>query len=125
MSSTHAGSALKQEPIELKPVFGPEGKPPANHFEPKAFGTGSFSTTYQWRGHGTVRLNLLSPWVGAGSRVVASLAEYNTQWNVDRFIGDAPMSVLNVAPYHGGTWIEVSVNWSTALNVSITLFVDP
>ena len=125
MSSQAAGSALKQESIELKPVFGPEGKPPANHFEPKAFGTGSFSTTYQWRGHGQVRLNLQSGWIGAGSRVVASLSEYNTQWNVDRFIGSAPMSVLNVSPYNGGTWIEINVGWNNPINISITLLVDP
>jgi hypothetical protein len=120
-----SGSALKQEVIELKPVFGPEGKPPANHFEPKALGTGSFSTTYQWRGHGAVRLNLQSGWIGAGSRVVASISEYNTSWNVDRFLGDATMQVLNVAPYKGGAWVDVSVAWSGPLNVCITLFVDP
>lgn len=126
MSSHQAvGSALRQEVVQLAPVFGPEGKPAPDHFQPKALGTGSFSTTYQWRGNGSARLNLLSGWIGSGSRVVASISEYDTAWNADRFLGDASMQVLNVAPYNGGVWVDVSVGWNSPLNVCVTLIVDP
>jgi len=125
MSSHQAsGSALKQDVVELKPVFGPEGKMPSD-IQSKSLGTGSFSTTYQLRGNGSLRLNLQSNAIGAGSRVVASASEYNTNWNVDRFIGSATIQVLNVSPYNGGVWVDLSIGWSTPLNVCITLFVDP
>ena len=124
-SQASGGSSVTPEIHTLQPVQGPKGKPPADHFEPKALGTGSFSTTYQYRGHGTVRLNLQSGWIGAGSRVFASISEYNTAWNVDRFIGSAPLSVMNVSPYNGGVWVEVGINWSNPINISISLLVDP
>jgi len=124
-SKQTAGSALTPQVIELQPVQGPSGKPPAHHEESKALGIGSFSTTYQWRGNGSVLLNLRSGWIWAGSRVVASVSEYNTGWNVDRFIGAASMQVLNVSPYNGGCWVWLSVNWGGPINNCITLFVDP
>ena len=88
-------------------------------------GLASFSTTYQWRGNGTVNLNLRHGWINAGSRVVASISEYNTSWNVDRFIGSAAMQVLNVSPYNGGVWVKIAVNWGGPINNCISLVVDP
>lgn len=124
-SHRSAGSDQVPETYTLEPVQGPTGKPPAGHFEPKALGLASFTTTYQWRGNGTVRLNLVNGWIGAGSRVFGAISEYNTAWNVDRFIGNAPMQVLNVAPYNGGAWVEISVNWGGPINVCVSLLVDP
>ena len=123
--NTHAsvGSALAPQVIELEAVSGPTGKPPAKGAE--ALGLASFSTTFQWRGNGTVLLNLRHGWINTGSRVVASISEYNTAWNVDRFIGNAFLQVLNVSPYNGGAWVRAAVNWGGPINVSITLVVDP
>ena len=117
------GSALAPQVIELEAVSGPTGKPPPKG--EKNLGPGSFSTTFQWRGNGTVLLNLRHGWINAASRVVASISEYNTAWNVDRFIGNASLQVLNVSPYNGGTWVRAAVNWGGPINVSITLVVDP
>ncbi len=123
--TTKAGSNLPQEPIALDPVYGPGDKASEKGAAAPAMSAASFTTTYQWRGNGTVLLNLRNGSIFAGSRVVASASEYNTAWNVDRFIGNATISVLNVSPYNGGVWVRLANNWGSPLNNCITLFVDP
>lgn len=120
-----AGSNVPSEIITLQPVQGPAGKPPTGQEDSKALGLGSFTTTYQWRGNGQVRLNLQSGWIHSGSRVFASVSEYNTAWNVDRFIGAARIEVLNVAPYNGGAVVWLNVEWGGPINNCISLLVDP
>ncbi|OUJ74710.1 hypothetical protein [Hymenobacter crusticola] len=85
----------------------------------------SFSTYYTWRGSGTVVLNCGHPNIRSSSRVVASISEYNTDPNQNRFIGNAPMLVYNVAPYNGGVMIRLNVGFSSALNVRVDVVVDP
>ena len=121
----HAGSALAPQVIDLIPTTGAVAHPKATAGDAKALGIASFSTAFQWRGNGTVLLNLQHGWINAGSRVFASISEYNTQWNVDRFIGNAYLQVLNVSPYNGGAWVRAAVNWGGPINVSISLLVDP
>ncbi|WP_324670563.1 hypothetical protein [Hymenobacter sp. GOD-10R] len=85
----------------------------------------SFSTYYTWRGFGTVILNCGHPSIRSSSRVVASISEYNTDPNQNRFIGNAYMLVYNVAPYNGGVMIRLNVGFSSALNVRVDVVVDP
>ncbi len=119
-ATVHAGSNLHDESIVLQPE-----KTPAAGEGSRSLGGGSFTTTYQWRGNGTVLLNLRHPAILAGSRVFASVSEYNTAWNADRFIGNAFIQVLNVSPYNGGVWVRLSCGWSSPINNSISLLVDP
>lgn len=88
-------------------------------------GINSFSTYFTWRGHGSVRLNCQNGRIGSNSRVFVSISEYNTEPTTTRFIGAASMSVMNVAPYNGGVWLWINVNYSSALNVRMDVLVDP
>jgi len=85
----------------------------------------SFSTYFTWRGSGTVLLNCGHAGIRASSRVVASISEYNTDANQNRFVGNAYMLIYNVAPYNGGVMIRLSVGFSSALNVRVDVIVDP
>jgi hypothetical protein len=121
-----AGSNLPMEMAPLEAVSGPTGKPPAaKEGAQGVLGLGSFSTVFLWRGNGSVKLPLNHGWINPGSRVFASISEYNTAWNANRFIGLAPMQVLNVAPYNGGCYVWLNVNWGGPINVCISLLVDP
>lgn len=124
---TKVGSNLRLQAVELDPVQGaPTGKPPAaGEAGTRALGLASFSTTFQWRGNGRSNLNCRHGWINAGSRVFASVSEYNTAWNVDRFVGLAPIAVLNVSPYNGGCVVWLNVSWSGPINVCVSLLVDP
>ena len=131
MASTHtstsvhaahpAGSQLEPTVGQIDQVFGPGGGAKGS----AEFAPGSFSVIGNWRGNGAVRLNFANAGIHAGSRVSASVSEYNTAWNVDRFIGNADLQVLNVAPYNGGVWLRVNVGWNSPINVCVSLFVDP
>ena len=118
----HVGSALAPQVVELEPVSGVGKQPAAGE---RQLGAGSFTNIFNWRGNGTVLLNLRDGRINAGSRVSASISEYNTAWNVDRFIGNASLQVLNVSPYNGGCWVRAAINWGGPINNCITLFVDP
>jgi len=125
-ASIKAGSNLPLEIVTLEPVSGADGRQAAHgEVGSRSLGGGSFTTTYQWRGNGTVLLNLRHGAILAGSRVFASVSEYNTAWNVDRFIGNATIQVLNVSPYNGGVWVRLACGWSSPLNNSISLLIDP
>jgi len=70
--------------------------------------------------------NLFCTWsrINANSHVVAAISEYANGDPADRFIGDAQMTVHNIAPYNGGVEVQVDVNWGSPLNVRLDLLVD-
>jgi hypothetical protein len=89
-------------------------------------GPGSFTTFYTWRGNGTVRkLKFDHSSVNANSRVFISISEFNSDAQINRFIGDARMAVYNVAPFNGGFFAWVEVSFGSALNVRFDILVDP
>jgi hypothetical protein len=78
-----------------------------------------------WRGNGLVNLQINDGNITADSRVFVSISEYSTDARINRFIGNAQMSILNVAPTNGAVHVLANVNWSSALNVRFDYFVDP
>jgi hypothetical protein len=104
-----------------------QGKPgePAKAKEGAELSANSFSAYFTWRGNGTVRINCAHAGINANARVVASISEYNTDPRQNRFVGDAPMLIHNVAPYNGGVVIRLYVGWNTPLNVRIDVLVEP
>lgn len=97
----------------------------AGRAQPENLGAGSFSTYYTWRGHGDAIIRCGHNAINANSRVLVALSEFDSDAAQNRFIGDARMTVHNVAPYNGGVlaWIEVS--FDTSLNVRLDVLVDP
>ena len=92
----------------------------------RAISGAAFTTFYTWRANGVfkaVRFNHAS--VKASSRVFVSISEFNSDAQVNRFIGDARMAVYNVAPFNGGFFAWVEISWGNPLNVRFDVFVDP
>jgi hypothetical protein len=111
--------------VDAKLVHGPGSashKPDAAQPE---FGSGATSLVALLSGHGLITFTVSSPIILGSSRIVASAAEYSTDWQVDRKIGAAQINVLNVAPVNGKVQLLVDVNWGSVLPVCVTLFVDP
>jgi hypothetical protein len=121
-SAIKAGSNLPVQIIDLQPE-GVKGKVDAS--SPVGLSAASFSAVYLYRGNGQILLKLNHPQIHSGSRVVASASEYNTAWNVDRFIGAAFVQVKNVAPSNGYAYIWLDINWGSPINIAVTLFVEP
>ena len=91
-----------------------------------ALGAGSFTTFWTWRGNGVhtaVRFNHGA--INANSRVFVALSEFNSDAQINRFIGAAKMTVSNIAPFNGGFFAWVEVAWNTPLNVRFDVLVDP
>lgn len=125
--STHpkAGSNLPMQTVELDAYQSADGKATAVGKAAPSLNPGSFTVIYNWRGNGRANLNLRHGAINAASRVFASASEYNTAWNVDRFLGLASVQVLNVSPYNGGAWVWLNVGWNGPINICISLLVDP
>ncbi|MCF0069598.1 M12 family metallopeptidase [Dyadobacter sp. CY261] len=83
-------------------------------------GTSNF---FLWRGHGRALLNIPNSRISAYSTVFASISEYASDPRTSRFIGSARMGVYNIAPYNGGVYVWVEVDWSQPLNTCIDLFI--
>jgi hypothetical protein len=92
----------------------------------QSLGSGSFTSFYTWRGNGVVKsLRFDNPAINANSKVFVSISEFNSDAQINRFIGDARMAVYNVAPFNGGfsAWVEVS--WDSPINVRFDVLIDP
>jgi hypothetical protein len=92
----------------------------------RALGAGSFTTFYTWRANGVhtaVRFDHAG--INANSRVFVALSEFNSDAQINRFIGAAKMTVSNIAPFNGGFFAWVEISWNTALNVRFDVLVDP
>ena len=86
----------------------------------------SFTTFYTWRANGVFKgVRFEHPAVTADSRIFVSISEFNSDAQINRFIGDARMGVFNVAPFNGGFFAWVEISWSTPLNVRFDVLVDP
>jgi hypothetical protein len=120
MTSIHAGSNLTNEVVTI----------PMERRHRRAAPSGEQTLTAIdtligiWRGHGDVILRLTASTVRADSLVFASASEFNTGFD-RRFIGAARVQVLNVAPQDGMVLVWLSVQWSSDLNIAISLVVDP
>lgn len=86
---------------------------------------GSYTGFALWHGNGMVRFQINDPGINADSRVFVAASEYATDARLDRFIGSAQMSILNIAPTNGAVVFLANVNWSVPLNVRFDYFVDP
>ena len=127
MSSKHVGSNLVMQGVDVQlDVIPRASAPPGSQGAVSpAFASNAFTGVALFHGNGHWNLNLTHPAINAGSRVVVSASEYATQWNIDRFIGAAPVQVLNVSPHNGGVWVWLQVSWNSPLNIAITVFVEP
>ena len=87
----NAGSNLPQEVITVKLAEDHKKETGA-----PGLGAGSWSTWALWRGNGAVNLNISSGSIHANARVFASISEYNTDPNVNRFSGNAYLFIYFV-----------------------------
>jgi hypothetical protein len=62
--------------------------------------------------------------ITANSHVVLAISEYGTGGPTDRFIGAAPMTIHNIAPFAGGVTAEVDINWGSPLNIRLDVLTD-
>ncbi len=85
----------------------------------------SYTNFALWHGSGLVRLQINDPNITADSRVFVALSEYSTDARLNRFIGSAQMSILNVSPANRAVVVLANVSWPNALNVRFDYFVDP
>lgn len=114
-----AGSNLPQEVITIKLAEHKKetGAP--------GIAAASWSGWGLWRGNGATNLNITSSGIHANSRVFASISEYNTDPNLNRFSGNAYLFIYSVSPYNGGVVVKLNVGWNTPLNICVSLLVDP
>jgi hypothetical protein len=90
-----------------------------------SLGTGSFTTFYTFQGNGVfpaLRFNHGS--INPNSRVFVTASEYSTD-PTNRFIGQAKISVANIAPFNGGFLAWIDISWGSPINVRFDVFVDP
>jgi len=121
MQKVQAGSNLPEEIVHAKPA---ESKQHNGDIKPQ-LSASSFSTYYTWRGSGTVNLNCGHGAIRASSRVFVSLTEYNTDPNINPIMGSAFLWLYNVVPYNGGVVVRFQVGFGSALNIKVSVLVDP
>jgi hypothetical protein len=121
VQKVQAGSNLPAPIIDAKPA---ENMQKENEVKPQ-LSAGSFSTYYTWRGFGTVNLNCGHGAIRANSRVFVSLTEYNTDPNINPIMGNAFIFLYNVVPYNGGVVVRFNVGFGSALNIKVSVLVDP
>lgn len=121
MQKTKAGSNLPSEFVHAKPAETDQTSGDVK----LQLAAGSFSTYYTWRGFGTVNLNCGHGAIRASSRVFVSLTEYNTDPNINPIMGNAVLWLYNVVPYNGGVVVRFQIGFSTALNIKVSVLVDP
>jgi len=120
------GSNLPQK-IEELPVHEKDSEKMVGSGE-KVFGSGStaFTTYWTWRGNGVAKaLRFNHSGINANSRVFVSISEFSSDAQINRFIGDARMSVYNVAPFNGGFFAWVEISWNNPLPVRFDVLIDP
>ena len=81
-----------------------------------------------FRAHGVNKIAITGLGVNEFTRVVASITEVARPpgGSLDfPFIGDAHMTILNVAPSRdGNVYLRYSIGWDSNLDCKITLFID-
>jgi hypothetical protein len=92
----------------------------------ESLGSGSFTKYWTWRANGVHRkVAFYDKSINGNSRVFVSISEFDSNAEVNRFVGDARMAVYNVSPFNGGflAWVEVA--WNSPLNLRFDVLVDP
>jgi len=115
-------AAAQESPRSLKSAQTAEAVPAKGSSDSASPSLAAGYCTYTING----TYNLFCTWsrINANSHVVAAISEYANGDPADRFIGDAQMTVHNIAPYNGGVEVQVDVNWGSPLNVRLDLLVD-
>ena len=72
--------------------------------------------------HGTFTLNFSVPGVTPSSVVMVSMTEINA--NGQPFVGDATVTVHNVAPGNGNVRLRGEVDWDSDLSVRVYFLVN-
>jgi hypothetical protein len=119
--NVQAGSNLPAQIVDAKPA---ENTQNGHEVKPQ-LSAGSFTAYYTWRGFGTVNLNCGHGAIRASSRVFVSLTEYNTDPNINPIMGNAFVFLYNVVPYNGGVVVRFNVGFNSALNIKVSVLVDP
>jgi hypothetical protein len=119
-----AGSNLPQT-MEHPPKLGENANKMAG-IGAAALGSGSFTTYYTLRANGVFKaVRFPNSAINANSRVFASISEFNSDAQINRFNGDCRMAIYNVVPFNGGFFAWVEIPWSNPLNARIDVLVDP
>ena len=84
---------------------------------PQPLAASVFTAWHIYSGNGIFNIKFEDPNMNVNSNVMVSIGEMSTD-DVP-FIGLAPMSVANVAPFDNGTWVKVNIGWDTPLRFQL------
>jgi hypothetical protein len=107
-------SATGQLVVPDEKVWVPKQKPTLR-LQP--FEAAFFSAWHVYSGNGVFNIKYEDGSMNVNSNVVVSISEMTT--NDTPFIGNAPMSVANVAPFNNGTWVKVNIGWDKPLRFQL------
>jgi hypothetical protein len=76
-----------------------------------------FTDWHVFSGNGIFNVKYENPEMGVDSNVMVSISEMTT--NDSPFIGNAAMSIANVAPFNHGAWVKVNIAWDRPLRFQL------
>ena len=76
-----------------------------------------FTTWFIFSGNGIFNIKFEHDQMSVQSNVMVSISEMST--NDSPFIGLAPMSIANVAPFNNGVWVKVNIGWDKPLRFQL------
>lgn len=85
----------------------------------------AFSTYFTFRGNNEWKLTCRHPNINATSRVFISISEYDTDPQINRFVGLAKLQVFNVSPFNGGVVVWINIGWGSTINIRLDVLVEP
>jgi hypothetical protein len=96
--------------------------PEQNIWKPKkkvalTHGATFFTAWHVYSGNGIFNVRFDNPNMNTQSNVMVSISEMTA--DDIPFIGDAPMSVANVAPFDNGAWVKVNIGWDQSLRFQL------
>jgi hypothetical protein len=111
MSSQQSDSSAGEIIVPEKKLWAPKAKKTTHT-------THELHTTWvSLRGHGTFNCQITDANMSVDSNVMCSISEMNDSGVP--FIGNAAMSVLNVAPFNNGVWVKVNIAFDRDLNFQL------
>ena len=108
-------SASSQLIVPEEKLFVPKKKPALSQQTRAAASV--FTDWHIYSGNGIFNINYENVSMSVNSNVMVSISEMTT--DDSPFIGLAPMSIANVAPYNHGTWVKVNIGWDKALRFQL------